>query len=176
MTSILITGATGYTGRFLANKLSKMGFDVHTIQRLESNVNETSLEKEITVHRIKIDFDSILNLFNNHTFETVFHLASHSSYQCEPDEIPRLIESNILFGIYILEAMAKCGCKNIINTGSYWQHFETIEKEPICLYAATKQAFEDIINYYVFSKKISAISLKLYDTYGPEDNRKNFST
>ena len=39
------------------------------------------------------------------------------------------------------------------------------------LYAATKQAFEDILQYYIEANALSVITLKLFDTYGPNDPR-----
>jgi nucleoside-diphosphate-sugar epimerase len=39
------------------------------------------------------------------------------------------------------------------------------------LYAATKQAFEDIAKYYIETSKIKFVTLKLNDTFGPNDTR-----
>ena len=53
------------------------------------------------------------------------------------------------------------------------QHYKGTEDfDPTCLYAATKQAFESIIDYYAVIGKVSAVTLKLFDVYGPEDTRK----
>jgi nucleoside-diphosphate-sugar epimerase len=41
----------------------------------------------------------------------------------------------------------------------------------VCLYAATKKAFEDIIQLYVEMAGLKVITLKLFDTYGPNDPR-----
>jgi nucleoside-diphosphate-sugar epimerase len=41
----------------------------------------------------------------------------------------------------------------------------------VCLYAATKQAFEDIIRFYVEAHGVRSITLKLFDTYGKGDHR-----
>jgi nucleoside-diphosphate-sugar epimerase len=40
------------------------------------------------------------------------------------------------------------------------------------LYAATKQACEDILAYYHDAQGLSCLTLKLYDTYGPGDQRR----
>src|SRR5690606_23561143 len=42
---------------------------------------------------------------------------------------------------------------------------------PVCLYAATKQAFESILAFYQETAQLGAITLTLFDTYGPEDRR-----
>ena len=65
-----------------------------------------------------------------------------------------------------------------INTGTYWQHYvrsESSTYSPSCFYAATKQSFQDIIKYYTDSNLIKSITLKLFDTYGPVDLRKDIT-
>ncbi|RME61371.1 NAD-dependent epimerase/dehydratase family protein, partial [Candidatus Parcubacteria bacterium] len=39
------------------------------------------------------------------------------------------------------------------------------------LYAATKKAFQDILQFYIEARGLRAITLKLYDTYGANDPR-----
>ena len=53
-----------------------------------------------------------------------------------------------------------------------WQHFGTPDYRPVNLYAATKQAFEDVLAYYADAQGIAAVTLELYDTYGPGDPRR----
>ncbi len=67
--------------------------------------------------------------------------------------------------------MTITGIDLFINAGTFWQHYHTENYRPRCLYAATKQAFEDILQYYTDAKAIRAITLKLFDTYGPHDPR-----
>lgn len=67
--------------------------------------------------------------------------------------------------------MAANGVTGIVNTGTSWQHYENKPYSPVNLYAATKQAFEDILQYYVEARGMKAITLKLFDTYGPNDPR-----
>ena len=40
------------------------------------------------------------------------------------------------------------------------------------IYAATKQAFETFIDYYCDVARMQAITLKIFDSYGPEDPRR----
>jgi CDP-3, 6-dideoxy-D-glycero-L-glycero-4-hexulose-4-reductase len=70
--------------------------------------------------------------------------------------------------------MSRHGSFYFINTSTSWQYFEpdTSDYHPTNLYAASKQAFEDILKYYVESCGFSALSLILYDTFGVDDPRK----
>jgi nucleoside-diphosphate-sugar epimerase len=68
--------------------------------------------------------------------------------------------------------MRTAGITKLINTGTSWQHYQNAAYSPVNLYAATKQAFEDILTYYAEACGFRAITLKLYDTYGPGDPRR----
>ena len=63
------------------------------------------------------------------------------------------------------------GANYLVNTGTSWQHFENQSYSPVNLYAATKQAFEVLLEYYVEARELRVITLKLFDTYGPNDPR-----
>jgi nucleoside-diphosphate-sugar epimerase len=86
-------------------------------------------------------------------------------------DVHALIQSNVLFGSQLLEAMKINQVTNLVNTGTSWQHYNNEDYNPVCLYAATKQAFEAILEYYVQAFSFKAITLKLFDTYGPNDHR-----
>ena len=68
------------------------------------------------------------------------------------------------------------GVTKLINTGTSWQHYENEDYNPVCLYAATKQAFEDMLKFYVEASELKVITLKLFDTYGPDDPRPKLFT
>jgi nucleoside-diphosphate-sugar epimerase len=82
------------------------------------------------------------------------------------------VEANVLFGTQVLEAMARHHIPYLVNTGTSWQHFLNQSYSPVNLYAATKQAFEDILRFFVQSGSLTAITLKLFDTYGAGDPRR----
>ena len=68
--------------------------------------------------------------------------------------------------------MSSSGRTLLVNAGTSWQHFHSAEYRPVCLYAATKQAFEAIVEFYVQACAFDCTTLKLFDTYGPRDPRK----
>jgi len=103
--------------------------------------------------------------------DVVFHLASLFLSQHATKDVTTLIQSNVLFGNQLLEAMRVSEISCLINTGTSWQHYNNENYNPVCLYAATKQAFEAILEYYVQACGLRAITLKLFDTYGPDDPR-----
>ena len=56
----------------------------------------------------------------------------------------------------LVEALAQGGCGTFVNTGSAWQHVDGEPYRPKSLYAATKQAFEDIVHFYAGAAARSA--------------------
>ncbi|WDC83286.1 NAD(P)-dependent oxidoreductase [Caloramator sp. mosi_1] len=114
----------------------------------------------------------MINYFLKHKFDAIFHLASLFIAEHDSNQIDDLLKSNIIFGTHILEAMKYGNVKNMVNIGTYWQHYKNEEYNPVCLYAASKEAFEKIIEFYIQVENIKVITLKLYDIYGINDKRK----
>lgn len=169
---VLISGGTGFVGSHLAKRCIELGWGVSILY--EPNIDTHSIrEIEEFCHLYPVSGRTIDLVQSMAEIEphVVIHLASiyrsdHHYFDIEP-----LICSNILFATQILEAMKENGIRYFINTGTSFQHFENQNYNPVNLYAATKHAFEQILAYYIEIRKINAITLKLFDTYGPFDSR-----
>ena len=168
----LITGVTGFIGSNLANRLIAEGWYVGAIVRPESNISQIKfMLNKIKIYQYDGTILSLQTAINDFLPDVVFHLASLASLNQSEEDIGTLLDANIIFGAKLLEAMRKEGVTNFINTGTVWQHYEGKQYSPVNLYAATKQAFEVILQYYVEAHKLKAITLTLSDTYGPKDPR-----
>lgn len=170
---ILITGATGYIGSHLTSHLVGKDYDIAVLLREDSKT--TLLSKHlntIQIYRTNGSFADLVRIIEAFHPEVVIHLASLFLSQHHPEQVEELINSNILFPTTLVEAMATFGVSKLINTGTSWQHYENADYNPVNLYAATKQSFEDICEYYSRAMKIKIITLKLFETYGPGDPRK----
>ena len=169
---VVITGATGFVGSNLTKYLFKKNKEVYLIARPKSDI--TFLEKyneNLHVFRYDNDVNKLISFFNEVQPECVFHLASNFIAEHNSSQIDSLIKSNITFGLHLLEAMKEAGVKKLVNTGTSWQHYNNEDYNPVCLYAATKQAFESLIEYYMQAENFKVITLKLFDTYGETDTR-----
>ena len=143
---VIVTGASGFIGRNLVNYLLHKKFQILVIARENTNLlNLEDIIDEIEVFRYDYNLENLINFFSVSKAESVIHLASNFIAEHKSSEIDSLIESNISFGLHLLEAMKETGVKNLINTGTSWQHFNNEEYNPVCLYAATKQAFESLL-------------------------------
>lgn len=169
---VLITGANGFIGSNLVKRLVYDDICVDIIKRSESNLDSLSdVLNKISVFNHDGSTKNMMSILKSSKPDVVCHLAGIASYNYDLDDIEPLINSNILFGNQLVECMIRNDIYKLINTGTYWQHYQNIEYNPTCLYAATKQAFIDILKFYVESYNLNVITLKLYDNYGPNDNR-----
>lgn len=168
----LITGGTGYVGSSLVRRLISSQWEVHVIVRAGSNLDAlANVEEQASLHIHDGSTEGLMRIMEGVKPDVVFHLASLFLAQHTPKDVAPLIESNITFATQLVEAMAQNKIRNLVNTGTSWQHFENKSYSPVCLYAATKQAFEALLQYYIEARSIKAITLELFDTYGPHDPR-----
>ncbi|MDO9482350.1 MAG: NAD(P)-dependent oxidoreductase [Hydrogenophaga sp.] len=167
----LITGATGYVGSKLSQRLLANGWQVDVLVRTAGRPLPESLAHLVGQHTYDGSAQSALDAVAAAKPDVVFHLASMVIAEHKSDQITDLINSNLLFGTHLAEACVRNGVLRFINTGTYWQHYRSEGYDPVCLYAATKQAFEDILDFYADAFGLRVITLKLFDTYGPDDPR-----
>lgn len=171
----LITGATGFVGSHLAESLVKKNYFVHAVVRPNSDIAFLKIldQKHIRIHVYENhNFQQIFSgISKNERPEIVFHLASMVLGAHTYNDIPALVQSNITFGMELLECMKDYGIYRLVNTGTSWQHYDNEPYNPVNLYAATKQAFQDIEVYYEKACGFKIINLQLFDNYGPNDKR-----
>lgn len=166
---ILVTGATGFIGQNLIASLVNQEHSLTIIVRDNSNI--TSIDPRIKIFYYSSDISELETLFQNHQFDGVIHLASLFLASHHPKDIISLIQSNIQFGTEILEVCKQTQVQWFLNTGTFWQHYESDFYNPVNLYAATKEAFEVIAKYYTETSDLIFTTIQLNDTFGQNDTR-----
>jgi nucleoside-diphosphate-sugar epimerase len=170
--NIVITGATGFVGSNLTKYFLNLNYEVHLIVRPNSDLSNLNMnDSNLKIFRYDNNLNSLISFFKVTNPICTFHLASNFVAEHNSSQIDGLVASNILFGLHLLEAMKEANVRTLINTGTSWQHYNNEDYNPVSLYAATKQAFESLIEYYVQAEEFKAITLKLFDTYGEMDRR-----
>jgi nucleoside-diphosphate-sugar epimerase len=104
--------------------------------------------------------------------DVCFHLAGYFVGTHVDSDVAPLIVDNLLFGTRLADAVAARGDGLIVNAGTYWQNAGGGEYHPVDLYAATKQAFQDVLQFYVESDRVRVLTLKFFETYGVNDRRR----
>lgn len=167
---LIVTGANGFIGKHLCKRLQVEGWAFTCLIR--SGSSRTYFD-ENAIRVIQIDAGSapIAELIKQENATGVVHLASYFVAEHQEKDIDSLVLSNVLFGTQVLDASVKSDVKWFLNTGTFWQHYNGATYDPVNLYAATKQALEDIGRYYANAHGLRFCTLKLCDTYGPNDTR-----
>jgi CDP-paratose synthetase len=166
---LLISGATGFIGGNLTKSLLNDDHCIHAIIRQSSNVNIS--HNKLSYYWFDGNIPNLIQYIKNEHFDGIIHLASLFLTQHEPIIIEQLINSNITFATILLEAAIQSNINWFINTGTFWQHYNNQKYSPVNLYSATKEAFEKIAQYYIETSNIKFVTVKLNDTYGPNDTR-----
>ena len=168
---ILITGITGYIGSHLARAL----LPEHQVYGLVREPLNDSYIRDIRV-RLRLLFydgswESMERAVQESQPDLTYHLATYYTGEHGAEQTPKLIESNIELGAYLLEALSSLENATLVYASTVMVHYQGEAYRPLNLYAATKKAFSDLLAYYTDVGSIRAVTLVLSDTYGPDDQR-----
>lgn len=183
---ILITGAAGFIGFHLANRLCGDGQSVVGIDNLNSyydvDLKKARLQK-LKVHQNfsfqKIDLieeTSILELFKKHRFDYVVNLAAQAGVRYSLQNPKAYIDSNIIGFLNVLEACRKYPVKHLTfassssvygaNTKMPFSTSDNVD-HPIALYGVTKKSNELMAHTYSHLFQIPCTGLRFFTVYGP---------
>jgi len=173
---ILVTGAAGFIGSHLCDRLIKehqvVGIDNLSLGRKE-NINHLRSSKCFTFHEVDIishkDFE---NIFRIHSIDAIFHLAANSDIsKGDPEKDFRDTLSTTLV---ILDKCRVRGIKQLIfpSSGSVYGETKRKLKEddgpllPISHYAAAKLSSEAFISAYSAMYNIQSWICRLPNVVG----------
>lgn len=165
----LVSGITGHLGREVARQLSQQGIAAYGLTRQAVTASSQLIQVDGST-------ESILAAFEQTNPDVVIHLAGLSRREHRSSDIEPFVEANILLGTQLLEGMRISGCRSMITVGTYLQHYDTDALRAFNLYAATRQAFEAIVEFYVDAHEMSAVRLTLADIYSERDTRPKLMT
>jgi nucleoside-diphosphate-sugar epimerase len=163
---VMVSGASGFIGLRVCEALAQRGHTVHALTHRRHVVARNVAES----HPLTGGLDGLLEIYQRVRPHATIHLATHYARHHSADEIDALIQANVSLGTQLLEAASATRCDVFVNAASSWQFDHVGNPTPRNLYAATKAAFQQILESYTQSGLRSA-SLVIYDTYGPNDTR-----
>lgn len=166
---ILVTGAGGFVGRHLIPQLLAEGHAVACLTRDPAKLPEAWAD--LPGAGTDPEGQGIRTLCQQFRPQVVIHLASHYITEHSFTDIAPLVQANLLLGTHLLESMRESGCDALVWAGTSWQHYMGAAYRPANLYAACKQAFSTLAEYYVDAAGLRLLELHLYDSYGEHDPR-----
>lgn len=183
---ILVTGAAGFIGFHVADKLCKNNWQVVGLDNL-NNYYEVSLKedrlkllqrnKNFTFHKLDlVDREAIRNLFAREKFDYVVHLAAQAGVRYSLQNPYSYVDSNLSGFLNVLEGCRHNHVEHLIyassssvygaNTKMPFSVHDNVD-HPVSLYAATKKANELMAHTYSNLYKIPTTGLRFFTVYGP---------
>lgn len=193
-TTVLITGAAGFIGAALAERLMKectntniVGFDSvndyyevslkeYRLTQLEKTAAEHTENKWTFIRGNLADKALVNEIFEKHRPDIVVNLAAQAGVRYSIDHPDVYIESNIIGFYNILEACRHYPVEHMVYASSSSVYggnkkvpFSTEDKvdNPVSLYAATKKSDELIAHAYSKLYNIPSTGLRFFTVYGP---------
>lgn len=184
--NILVTGADGFIGSHLTEKLVELGANVkalafynafNQVGWIDDMSHNTKKNLEILNGDIR-DVEFINNCVKK--IDIIFHLAALISIPYSYVATRSFIETNVIGTLNILDAAKKSQCTKLIFTSTS-EVYGTAKEIPITEthilqaqspYAASKISADHLIESYVKSFKLPAVILRPFNTYGPRQSEK----
>jgi CDP-paratose synthetase len=159
---ILLTGATGFLGSHLLESFISQGFEVSILKRSTSNTWRINhlLEK---VRIYNIDEVGLDKIFIEIKPEIILHTAC--TYGRNRESLSQILNTNLIFGINLLEESINNKVKSFINADS-------LLPRNLNDYSLSKAQFTEWLQKY--SNQIQVINFKIEHMYGVKDDNKKF--
>lgn len=185
---VLITGAAGFIGMFVARALLERGDEVLGLDNLNDyysvQLKRDRLEQlqRLQTQRFRFmqidiaDQPTLHDLFQRERFDRVVHLAAQAGVRYSLTHPHAYAQSNLLGFVNVLEACRHGGVQHLVyassssvyggNTKLPFAEDDAVD-HPVSLYAATKKANELMAHTYSHLYALPTTGLRFFTVYGP---------
>ena len=183
---ILVTGAAGFIGSRLSEKLLARGDEVVGIDNLNDyydvSLKEARLARLLpqsgfTFHREDVaDRDAMDTVFSAHQPDRVMHLAAQAGVRYSIENPRAYVNANVVGFMNILEACRHNDLAHLVyastssvygaNTNMPFSVHDNVD-HPVSMYAATKKANELMAHSYSHLYDLPTTGLRFFTVYGP---------
>lgn len=171
---IIITGATGFLGKNLTQKILEEQIEVYAIVRNKERIEKTLLMSPL-LHVIELDMSEILKLprlLQEREFEAFFHFAWEGTSGSAREDYS-LQTKNILAACNAVHVAKELNCQKFINAGSLMEYeskklmeFEAIQPVGNYIYRSSKLAAHYIAKSEAGRIGLPFINLIISNVYG----------
>ncbi|MBM3881199.1 MAG: NAD-dependent epimerase [Verrucomicrobia bacterium] len=183
---ILVTGAAGFIGFHLAQRLLDRGDDVIGLDNLnpyyEVSLKEArlgQLEGRPRFRFVRLDLadrDGMARLFAAERPQRVVHLAAQAGVRYSLTHPETYVDSNLVGFLTVLEGCRHHGVEHLVyassssvygaNTRMPFSVHDNVD-HPVSLYAASKKANELMAHTYSHLYQLPTTGLRFFTVYGP---------
>lgn len=184
--TILVTGAAGFIGLHVAQRLLGAGYDVVGLDNLNAYYEPRLKEARLAVlqQHPRFRFERIdlaeqaemARLFAGHRFGSVVHLAAQAGVRYSLENPQAYADANLLGFVNVLEGCRRNACRHLVYASSSSVYgantrlpFRTSDNvdHPVSLYAASKKANELMAHTYAHLFGLPSTGLRFFTVYGP---------
>jgi nucleoside-diphosphate-sugar epimerase len=180
---VLVTGAAGFIGSHLCERLVASGYDVVGVDCFtdfyprddkERNLAELRQYAAFYFHELDLSTDDVGGLLEG--VDTVFHLAAQPGVRTSfGDTLNTYLRHNVLATQRLLEAATGAPLKRFVYASSSsvygnparYPTTEHTPRRPVSPYGMTKVATEDLAGVYHRALAVPTVGLRYFTAYGP---------
>jgi UDP-glucose 4-epimerase len=174
---ILVTGAAGFIGSVVTQRLVEQGHDVTAMDNLCHGHRQAVHPKATFVNLDLLDRPGLDALLESAKVDAVVHLAAEALIDESIRNPGRFYRANVIGGINLLDAMAKASVKRIVFSSTAAVYGEPREVpvredavlEPVNSYGESKLAFERALAWYGRAHDLRHISFRYFNACGATD-------
>ena len=183
---VVVTGAAGFIGSNLTDRLLELGSEVIGIDNLFNgrleNLNEALTHKNFEFHKGDIrDLNFLLDIFKD--VDIVYHQAAFTSVPQSVKMPFNCNDVNVNGVLNVLNAARKTGVEKVIfaSSSSVYGDTPTLPKRedmpriPISPYGVAKLACESYMQVYHHVYGLKTVSLRYFNVYGPRQRDSPYS-
>lgn len=176
---ILVTGAAGFIGSKIAQKLNDLNYETITIDNLSTGFRNNVPNDTIFIEG-NCGEKKTIDKLNPYPIKGIIHVAGQSSGEVSFEDPEYDLVSNTLSTLHLLNYALKMNIKNFVFASTMSVYGDKISLPasegmltiPKSFYACGKLASENYLRIYS-ELGINTTSLRLFNVYGPGQNMKN---